>query len=91
MVAVDKTVMIACVVAPNGTVRYVPNDETSINTAIKAWRKEAGGVVLQEHKDANTMGGVVIVRMLSADYFLIDKTFRPCSEFEAETEEPPGG
>ncbi len=73
MASVKKTMKIACVISPIGGVSFVPNDRESVNTAIKKWRKKAGGKILDEHKAAGTAGGVIIITMLARDYFTMTK------------------
>ncbi len=73
MVSVKKTIKVACVITAEGDISFVPNDRTSVNTAIKKWRKRAGGKKLDEHKAAGTAGGVIIITMLTRDYFTLVK------------------
>ncbi len=54
---------------PDGIVSFTLADQTSINTVGKKWREELDRQLLEEHKEANTQGGVVIVTMLADDYF----------------------
>ncbi len=71
MVAKDKTMKIACCVMADGDVAFVPADQTSINTVLEKWNAKLSEEERLKYKEAGTEGGVVVITMLSSDYFKI--------------------
>lgn len=68
MPSTNKVMNVAVVISPIGGITFTLNDRTSVNTAIKEWRKKAGMEALDRHKEAGTTGGVIVIRMF-ADAF----------------------
>lgn len=77
MVAKDVITEVACVVMSDGVVVFTLNDQTSVNTAIEAWREALPEEVLAKHRELGTGGGVVVVKMLSSDFHKLKKVFKP--------------
>ncbi len=73
MPSTDKTIQIACCVTPSGDVYFTPSDQTSINTVMQGWRDKLTPEHEAEHKEAKTIGGVVLVTMLASEYFVMTK------------------
>jgi hypothetical protein len=73
MVRKEKTVQVACCVTPSGDVAFMPNDQTSINTVMARWRATLSEEQQAEHAEAKTIGGVVLVTMLSSEYHAMKK------------------
>ena len=73
MPSAEEIMDVAVVLSPIGGVTFTLNDRASVNTAIKRWRKKAGGELLDKHKDASTTGGVIVIRMFASDFHAIEK------------------
>lgn len=71
MVAKNKTMKIACCVMADGDVAFTLADQTSINTVTEKWSNGLSEEKRLEYKEAGTEGGVVVITMLSSDYFKI--------------------
>ncbi len=68
MVSKKETIQIACCVMPNGSVKLVPGDRTSIETSSREWKESLSEELKAKHIKHNTMGGVVMVTMLAEDW-----------------------
>ena len=73
MPSTEKTIQVACCVTPSGDVAFAPNDQASINTVMQRWRDALTEDQVEEHKEAKTIGGVVLVTMLASEYFVMKK------------------
>ncbi|KKN65414.1 hypothetical protein LCGC14_0481340 [marine sediment metagenome] len=69
MVAKNKTMKIACCVMADGDVAFTLADQTSINTVMEKWNDKRSKEERLKYKEAGTQGGVVVITMLSSNYF----------------------
>jgi len=68
MVATNKTIQVTFLIRPDGRVFATLKDTTSINTILQDWKRSIPPELMQEHKDAKTLGGAVMVTMLTRDW-----------------------
>ncbi len=69
----SEVMEVAVVISPTGGVTFTLKDQTSVNTAIKAWRSKTPGHVRDAHKAAETVGGVIVIKMFAADFHAMEK------------------
>lgn len=72
MVAKDKMMRVACCVFPDGYIEFVPEERRAIKTVAKEWSERQPKELRVELGEAKTFGGVVVIGMLSSDYFKMD-------------------
>ena len=77
MVASEEIVDVAVVAWGDGRIKFVPNDRTSINTAIKDFKDTTASDFKEDPLAQKTGGGVVVIRMRSRDWHRMTKEFNP--------------
>ena len=72
MVSKEVTVMVNVLILPNGTVKFLVADRTSLETELQKWNKTKS----DEHREHETYGGMVQCKMLASEWFMMQKEFK---------------
>ena len=71
-----ETIKLSCVILPDGTVGFMPEDRNAMRACTGAWLENLTDKQRTKYIDAHTFGGAVIIRLLKSDYENIPATNR---------------
>ncbi len=73
MVSKEPTIKVACCIFADGGIIFTLNDQTSINTARQKWLESRTEERAAQHREHETMGGAVVLKMLVDDWYTLQK------------------